>query len=446
MGTKLKIAVIGGGSSYTPELIEGFIKRYHDLPVDEIWLVDIPEGHDKLETIAKLSQRMVNRANLPITVHSTMNRKIALANAQFVITQMRVGMLDARIKDERIPLQHGMIGQETNGAGGLFKGLRTIPVLLDIAEEMGQLCPEAWLINFTNPAGMVTEALLRYSTHKKIVGVCNLPYHTTVSIAKLLGVPKEKVYIQFAGLNHLVHGLRVTVNGEDKTEHVLDLLSNPNIQMTMRNIAPLPWQPNFLKSMGVILCPYHRYYFKTKEILEEELLSLQSGTTRAEVVKRIETELFDLYKEENLAIKPPQLEKRGGAYYSDAACNLISSIFTDKGDIQTLNVRNNGAITSISADSAVEVNCVVTKNGPIPLAVGELPVHVNGLVQQIKAFEMVAAEAAVTGSYEKALLALCINPLVPSDELAKKVLDELLMAHKDYLPKFFQEQKEASHS
>ncbi|WP_163101481.1 6-phospho-beta-glucosidase [Peribacillus alkalitolerans] len=446
MTTNLKIAVIGGGSSYTPELIEGFIKRYKELPVEDIWLVDIHEGQEKLETIAKLSQRMVNHANLPITIHRTFNREEALKNAQFVITQMRVGMLDARIKDERIPLQHGMIGQETNGAGGLFKGLRTIPVLLEIAEEMEQLCPEAWLINFTNPAGMVTEALLRYSNHKKIVGVCNLPYHTTVSIAKLLGVPKEDVYIQFAGLNHLVHGLSVMVNGEDKTELVIELLSNPDIQLTMRNIAPLPWQPDFMKSMGVILCPYHRYYFKSKEILDEELLAFQSGTTRAEVVKRLEADLFELYKEENLAIKPPQLEKRGGAYYSDAACNLISSIYSDKGDIQTLNVRNNGAISSLSAHSAVEVNCVVTKNGPIPLAVGELPVQVNGLVQQIKSFEVVAAEAAVTGSYEKALLALCINPLVPSDELAKKVLDDLLNAHKEYLPRFFKGQKEASFS
>jgi 6-phospho-beta-glucosidase len=207
----------------------------------------------------------------------------------------------------------------------------------------------------------------------------------------------------------------------------------------MRNIAPIPWQPDFLEALGVILCPYHRYYYKTNEILAEELLAFQSGTTRAEVVKALEAELFELYKNPNLESKPPQLEKRGGAYYSDAACNLISSIHNDKGDIQTLNVKNNGAISSLPNESAVEVNCVVTKQGPVPLTVGELPVEVNGLVQQIKSFERVGAEAAVTGSYEKALVALSINPLVPSDELAKSVLDELLQAHREYLPAFFKE-------
>jgi 6-phospho-beta-glucosidase len=250
-------------------------------------------------------------------------------------------------------------------------------------------------------------------------------------------VEESRVNIDFAGLNHLVYGLRVYLDGEIVTEKVIDLLTSPENQLTMRNIAPLPWQPEFLKSIGVILCPYHRYYYKTKEILEEELAAFASGTTRAEVVKRLEDELFDLYKDPELAIKPPQLEKRGGAYYSDAACNLIASIYNDKHDIQTLNVQNNGAITGIPHESAVEVNCIVTKDGPKPLAVGELPAEINGLVQQIKSFERVAAEAAVTGSYEKALLAMTIHPLVPSDKIAKQVLDELLEAHKEYLPKFF---------
>lgn len=435
----MKVVTIGGGSSYTPELVEGFIKRYDELPIRELWLADVEEGKEKLEIVGALARRMVKKAGVDMEIHLTLDRQKALINADFVTTQLRVGQLDARIQDERIPLKYGMIGQETNGAGGLFKGLRTIPVLLKIAEEIHEVCPNAWLINFTNPAGMVTEALLRYGKHSKVVGVCNLPVHMRNSIAGLLQVEKEDVHIEFAGLNHLVYGLHVYAKGKEVTQEVIQRLSDPNSQVTMRNIAPIPWQPDFLEALGVILCPYHRYYYKTKEILAEELLAFQSGTTRAEVVKALEAELFELYKNPNLESKPPQLEKRGGAYYSDAACNLISSIYNDKGDIQTLNVKNNGAISLLPNESAVEVNCVVTKQGPVPLAVGELPVEVNGLVQQIKSFERVGAEAAVTGSYEKALVALSINPLVPSDELAKSVLDELLQAHRKYLPAFFKE-------
>ncbi|RDZ14763.1 6-phospho-beta-glucosidase [Priestia megaterium] len=435
----MKVVTIGGGSSYTPELVEGFIKRYDELPIRELWLVDVEEGKEKLEIVGALARRMVKKAGVDMEIHLTLDRQKALINADFITTQLRVGQLDARIQDERIPLKYGMIGQETNGAGGLFKGLRTIPVLLKIAEEIHEVCPNAWLINFTNPAGMVTEALLRYGKHSKVVGVCNLPVHMTNAIASLLQIEKEDVHIEFAGLNHLVYGLHVYAKGKEVTQEVIRRLSDPKSQVTMRNIAPIPWQSDFLEALGLILCPYHRYYYKTKEILAEELLAFQSGTTRAEVVKVLEAELFELYKNPNLEMKPPQLEKRGGAYYSDAACNLISSIHNDKGDIQTLNVKNNGAISSLPNESAVEVNCVVTKQGPVPLAVGELPVEVNGLVQQIKSFERVGAEAAITGSYEKALVALSINPLVPSDELAKSVLDELLQAHRKYLPAFFKE-------
>ncbi|EJQ13116.1 6-phospho-beta-glucosidase [Bacillus cereus] len=433
----IKIATIGGGSSYTPELIEGFIKRYDELPVREIWLVDIEEGREKLEIVGALARRMVEKAGVPMEIHLTLDRRQALQSADFVTTQMRVGLLDARVKDERIPLQLGLIGQETNGAGGLFKALRTIPVLLEIAEEMQELCPNAWLINFTNPAGMVTEALLRYSKHKKVIGVCNVPFNMHMSISKMLDVEMERVHIDFAGLNHMVFGTHVYVDDQEVTEKVLDMLGNPEIQMTMKNIAPLPWNPRFLKSLGVVPCPYHRYYYKTKNILEEELEAFKSGKTRAEIVKKLEEDLFDLYKDEKLDIKPPQLEKRGGAYYSDAACNVISSIYNDKKDIQVLNVQNKGSITEIDYDSAVEVSCIVTKNGPVPITMGKLPVQVQGLIQQIKSFERVGAEAAVTGSYDKALLALTINPLIPSDDLAEAVLQKLLKAHQEYLPLFF---------
>ena len=433
----IKIVTIGGGSSYTPELVEGFIKRYQELPVKELWLVDIEAGQEKLNIVGALAKRMVEKAGLPIEVHLTLDRRAALKDADFVTTQFRVGLLEARAKDERIPLKYGVIGQETNGPGGLFKGLRTIPVILDIVKDMEELCPDAWLVNFTNPAGMVTEAVLRYTNLKKVVGLCNVPIGIKMGIAKALDVDVERIEVQFAGLNHMVYGLDVYLDGVSIMDQVLDELGNPNSQWSMRNIEAKNWEPSFVKGLGVIPCPYHRYYYKTKDMLEEEQKAAQEKGTRAEVVQQVEHELFELYKDPDLSIKPPQLEKRGGAYYSDAACNLISSIYNDKHDIQPVNTVNRGAIASIPAESAVEVNCIITKDGPKPIATGDLPVAVRGLVQQIKSFERVAAEAAVTGNYETALVAMTINPLVPSDEIAKQILDEMLEAHREYLPQFF---------
>lgn len=432
----LKIATIGGGSSYTPELIEGLIKRYDELPVEELWLVDIPAGEEKLNIVGALAKRMVDKAGIPMKIHLTLDRREALRNADFVTTQLRVGLLDARIKDERIPLKYGVIGQETNGPGGLFKGLRTIPVILEIAREMEELCPEAWLINFTNPAGMVTEALLRYSNIKKVVGLCNVPIGMRMGLARILGVEAERIHIDFAGLNHMVYGLNVYLDGRKITSQVIDQLTDTQSNITMQNIVNLGWEPDFIRALGVLPCPYHRYYYQTSKMLAEEQEAARTVGTRAEVVKKLEAELFELYKDPNLNYKPPQLEKRGGAYYSEAACNLIHSIVNDKRDIQPVNVQNRGAITGIPYESAVEVNCIITGEGPIPITVGELPVAVNGLVQQIKSFERVAAEAAVTGEYRTALLAMTINPLVPSDSIAKAILDEMLIAHKDYLPQF----------
>ncbi len=432
----IKLVTIGGGSSYTPEFVEGIIKRYDELPVRELWLVDIEAGKEKLDIVGNLARRMVKKANLPMDVHLTLDREAALQNADFVTTQIRVGLLESRIKDERIPIKHGMIGQETNGAGGLFKALRTIPVLMDIAEDMQRLCPNAWLINFTNPAGMVTEAIIKHSNHKKVVGVCNVPINMKITIANLLNVPVEKVQIKFAGLNHMSYGIDVFVDGKSKLAKVIELLANPENQLSMNNIAPIPWEGEFIKALHMIPSPYHRYYYKTGEILSKEQKEFEQGKTRAEVVKELENKLFELYKDPNLNIKPPQLAERGGAYYSNVACDLISSIYNNKGDIQTLNVVNNGAISSLPNDTVVEVNCTVTNNGPIPLAVGRLPFSINGLIQQIKSFELTAIEAAITGSYEKALLALCINPLITDDEKAKVILDELLEAHKAYLPQF----------
>lgn len=432
----IKIAVIGGGSSYTPELIEGFIKRHQELPVKEIWLVDVEEGRHKLGIVGQLAQRMVEKAGVPIEIQLTLDRKTALKNADFVTTQFRVGLLDARAKDEKIPLKYGVLGQETNGPGGFFKALRTIPVIMEICREMEELCPDAWLINFTNPAGIITEAVLRYSNIKKVVGLCNVPIGMEMGAAQLLNVDHSRVRIDFAGLNHLVYGLDVYVDGVSVKDELLKKLTDKEKSITMKNIHAMGWEPEFLQALNVLPCPYHNYYYKTREMVEEEVKAASEGGTRAEVVKKLEEELFQLYQNPDLAEKPPQLEKRGGAYYSDAACRLIHSIYTDKRDIQPVNTRNNGAIAGLAADSAVEVSCLITKDGPKPIAVGELPIAVRGLVQSIKSFERVTIEAALTGDYDTALLALTINPLMGSDVIAKKILDEMLEAHRSYLPQF----------
>jgi len=433
----LKIATIGGGSSYTPELIEGFIKRYDELPVSEIWLVDIEEGQEKLNIVGNLAKRMIAKAGLPIDIHLTLDRAAALKDADFVTTQFRVGLLDARAKDERIPLKYGVLGQETNGPGGLFKGLRTIPVILDICKDMEELCPDAWLINFTNPAGMVTEAVLRYANIDKVVGLCNVPIGMEMAVAELLEVDHSRIRIDFAGLNHMVYGLDVYLDGVSVKDQVIKMVTALDDNSFVKNIHGFGWEPEFLKAINVIPCPYHNYYYKSREMFEKVKQEAEAEGTRAEVVQKLEKELFELYKDPNLDIKPPQLEKRGGAYYSDAAVRLISSIYNDKRDIQPVNTRNNGAIASIPDESAVEISCVITKDGPKPIAVGDLPVPVRGLVQQIKSFERVAVEAAVTGDRNLAVLALTINPLVASDTLAKQIVDDMLEAHKKYLPQFF---------
>lgn len=430
----LKIVTIGGGSSYTPELVEGFIKRHKELPVKELWLVDIEEGKHKLEIVGKLAKRMVKKAGVDMEVNLTLDRREALKDADFVTTQLRVGLLDARIKDERIPLSHGVIGQETNGAGGLFKALRTVPVVLDIIKDIEELCPNAWLVNFTNPTGVISEAVFKYTNFRRYIGLCNVPIGVKNGMADILEVEKDRVEMDFAGLNHMVYALNVRLDGKDITKEAIEKFVTSSL--TMQNIKDIPLNADFVRALGVIPCPYHKYYYKHKEMLEEELEGFKDGKTRGETVKALEDDLFELYKDENLAVKPPQLEKRGGAYYSDAACNLINSIYNDKKDIQVVNTLNNGAIRDFREDSAAEMSCVITKEGPKPLSVGYLPVAVSGLVTEIKAFEILAAKAAVEGDYNAALQALCINPLIPSDDLAKTILDEMMEAHKEYLPQF----------
>lgn len=432
----IKVVTIGGGSSYTPELVEGFIKRYDELPVKELWLVDIEDGKEKLEIVGNLAKRMVKKAGIDMKVYLTLDRREALKDADFVTTQFRVGLLDAREKDELIPLKYGVIGQETNGPGGMFKALRTIPVIFDIIKDCEELCPNAWIVSFTNPSGINAEAVFRHTGWKKFIGLCNGPVNMIKEIEKILEVNPEELDVKIAGLNHMIFAVDVNVNGVNKNKELMDRLINMGSNESLKNIVDIPWSADFMKGFGYIGIGYLRYYLQKQQMLEHCQEDAAKGQCRAQVVKKVEKELFEKYKDESLDVKPKELEQRGGAYYSDAACNLISSLYNNKGDIQVVDTLNNGAISNLPDDVVVEVSCKITSDGPIPVKVGELPLQCLGLVQQLKAFEILTTNVALSGNYNDALVAMSINPLVQSEITAKKILDEMLEAHKKYLPQF----------
>lgn len=429
----LKIAVIGGGSSYTPELVEGLINGYEEMPIAEIWLVDIEAGKRKLDIVGNLAKRMVHKAGLPIQVHLTLNRREAIKDADFVSTQMRVGMLEARKLDEHIPIQHGVIGQETTGPGGMFKALRTIPVILDICRDIEELAPHAWMLNFTNPAGMITEAVQKYS-HVKTIGLCNSPINFKKSLASAYNVPEEKVLPEFVGINHLHWVTSALVNGK---EVLPELLAGEGGEYTASNVPTFGWDPEFLQSLAAVPTYYLKYFYMQNEMFAEMQESLQQNGTRADIVSQVEKELFELYEDETLEEKPKQLEQRGGAYYSESAVRLMQSLYLGRNDIQTLNVANGGIYNFLPEDASIEVNCVVTSGGPIPLVPKHVPPHIKGLLHAVKTYEGLAIEAAVTGDRARALQALVHHPLVPSVSTAKILLNEMLEAHRHYLPNFF---------
>lgn len=431
----VKIVTIGGGSSYTPELMEGFIKRYDDLPIAEIWLVDIEAGREKLEIVGAMAQRMWDASPYDVKIYLTLNRREALVDADFVTTQFRVGLLDARIKDERIPGFYGMLGQETNGAGGMFKALRTVPIILDIVEDMKELCPNAWLINFANPSGMVTEAVVRYGKWEKVMGLCNVPVMAMMVEPALLGCTPDELIYKFVGLNHF-HWHKVSdLTGKDRTMDLIKQLESEENDLP-KNIYDLPFFSEQLSQMKMIPCGYHRYYYRQEEMLAHSLEDYATVGTRAQQVKKTEAELFELYKNPELNYKPEQLQQRGGAYYSDAACETIASIYANKETQIVVSTKNNGACPDLPADCVVEVTAYIGAAGARNVAFGSLPTAERGWLQVMKAMELLTIEAAVTGDYGTLLQAFTINPLITSGQTAKRVMDELLVAHAAHLPQF----------
>lgn len=432
----LKIVVIGGGSSYTPELIEGLLNRYHEMPVASLWLVDIEEGKEKVEIIAGLARRMIAKAGLTIEVVATLDRESALRDADFVCSQFRAGCLDARISDERISLKYGLIGQETNGLGGFANACRTIPIALEIAADMERLCPDAWLLNFTNPSGMVTEAILRHS-RIKAVGLCNVPVIMQKGITTLLQCADEKeVVIQVAGLNHFIFVRQILHKGKEWLPEVIAEINAGRDPLVPRNIPPFRWPSHLLQGLGMIPCAYLRYYYMKDDLLRQELAEAGGEGTRGEVVKQLKKILFDQYRDPHLAVKPKALEGRGGQYYSEAACELMNAIYNDKRIIMHVNTRNNGAINGLPDDCAVEVSSLITASGPLPLNVAPFPEDTLRLLQLMKSFERLTIEAALTGNRHTAWRALMLNPLIVSGEKLERALDEVIAENRQWLPAF----------
>lgn len=433
----MKLVVIGGGSSYTPELVEGVISHQDTLPVTEVVLVDIEAGLKKLQINTEFARRMVGKAGAAIEVKGSTNRREALEGADFIITQIRVGGLDARSRDERIPLKHGMIGQETTGIGGCFKALRTIPVLLDICKDIEELCPQAWLINFTNPSGIVTEAVLKY-TRVKCIGLCNCSINMQHDAAGRLGVDVQQLDCRFIGLNHLSVMNHAYQDGTDRIQEILHVCNEESV---VKNIEKDEEMDRVAQDLGCMLSPYMQFYYMEKRMLEEEMeQAVGLEGTRADQVRKVEEELFRKYSDPKLKEKPEELARRGGARYSEAAINLIDSIYNDRRDVQIVDVTNHGRILQMPYDSVIETNCVIGRDGAVPLEDNDVPASVLGLMLQVKSYEVLTIEAAVTGDRNKAFLAFLNHPLVHDAKEAREALIEMLEANREYLPNFFKEQ------
>ena len=421
----IKVAVIGGGSTYTPELFEGFLSHAERLPVGELVLHDINE--ERLDVVGGLARRIMARREWPGKLVLTSDRRAAIDSAAFVIVQLRVGGQDARLLDETLPLEFGCIGQETTGPGGFAKALRTVPVVLDIAEETARIgAAEAWLVDFTNPVGIVTQALL--DDGHRAIGLCNVAIHFQRRFAARLGVRPEQVALEHVGLNHLTWERAVRVDGRDVLPDLIESAAD-EIGAEIESPGAL------IRLLGAIPSSYLQYFYFTDTILARQLSGAK--LSRAAEVMAIEKTLLEMYSDPALTEKPKLLEKRGGAYYSEAAAQLIASLHAGTGDEQVVDVRNDGALPGLPDDAVVEVPARIGADGASVRAFEPLAPELLGLVQQVKAYERLAVEAAVHGDRKAALKALLANPLVARYNVATALLDALLEANRKHLPRFF---------
>ena len=427
----MKVTIIGGGSSYTPELINGFLERFAQFPLQELWLHDI--SAERLDIVGGFAQRMVAAKNAPFTVHLTQDRRKAIAGASYVITQLRVGGMEARREDEYLGRRHGLVGQETTGVGGMCKALRTIPVILAIAQDMRELAPDALLVNFTNPAGLVTEAVTRHVPEITAVGVCNVPYNARMSILEGLekrgiSAAPEQTELNTLGLNHLSWHRGFTVDGKDVWPQVM-----AQYLADLRAADEPEWEPELIDSLQMIPNYYLQYFYHTAhKIAEQEAWP----PSRAEEVILIEAKLLKQYAELDRTEPPEGLMERGGAYYSTVATQLLNAHYNDLGETHVVNVAHNGAVTGWPSDWVLEIPCRIDRDGVHPLEAEPLPSAVFGLLSEVKMYELLTVKAAVYGDRKAAYQALLAHPLGPSADKIDAVLNDMLTTHKAYLPQF----------
>ncbi len=418
----MKVVVVGGGSTYTPELIEGFASRSHGFGVDDLVLLDVDA--ERLAVVGGLAGRMLNRVGWGGRLVTTTQRDGALEGADFVLLQIRVGGQATRLIDETLPLRFGAIGQETTGPGGFAKALRTVPVVLEIAEACDRLAaPGAWIVDFTNPVGIVTQALL--DGGHRAIGLCNVAIGLQRWLAARLGVAADRVSLEHSGLNHLSWERAVWLDGVDVLPELIAF-----------DAAGLAAQVDSVEERVRTLTSIPSYYLHYYDDTPGTLDAQRSGTSRAENVMAIEHDLLERYRDPNLTEKPKQLEERGGAFYSEAAVQLIASLHAGTGDVQVVDVRNGGALPGIADDEVVEVPARITRDGAVPLSQGPLHPEMLDLISRVKVYERLTIRAALSGDRAIALEALTANPLVPAG-VAAPLLDALLEANRALLPRFF---------
>ena len=428
----MKITVIGGGSTYTPELVQGFLKLYPNLPLTELWLMDI--DYDRLQIVGGFAQRIVQTAGAPFNVILSSDQRQAISSADYVITQLRVGQMQARRNDEYLGMRHGLIGQETTGVGGMAKALRTIPVILNIAKDIQETAPDALLLNFTNPAGLVTEALTRYAPEVHSVGVCNVGITAKMMILDKLAtmgqmISPERAELDTLGLNHLTWHRGFRVDGKDLWDKIF-----PAYLEELRTADEPEWAPALLEMLGMIPNYYLQYYYNTQHKLDEQT---KWPPSRAEEVIEIEKDLLTQFAEPTLTSPPEDLMKRGGAWYSTLATHVIHSHYADLGQVHVVNIPHHGAIAGWPGDWVLEMPAKIDRNGVHPLKTAPLPTAQAGLVAAVKSYELLTVEAAVHGDRRSAYLALLAHPLGPQSEYIQDVLDDMLETNRPYLPQFF---------
>jgi 6-phospho-beta-glucosidase len=419
----MKIAVIGGGSTYTPELIEGFARRADVLAVDELVLHDI--APERLDVVGGLARRILAKQGFGGRRVPTNSFDDPFNGAAAVLIQLRVGGQRARLVDETLPGKFGLLGQETTGPGGFAKALRTVPVVLGIADVVAKRAqPEAWIVDFTNPVGIVTRALL--DAGHRALGLCNVAIGFQRRLAGQFGVGPDRVRLDHAGLNHLSWIRQVLVDGVDRLP---ELLHSERID-ELASTVDLP--PELLRTLGAIPSYYLHYFYCTDRAVQAQA----TGPQRAEAVLEIENTLLDMYADPALDHKPELLEQRGGAYYSEAAAALVTSLLTGDGAHHYVDVRNNGTIAGLPDEAVVEVPATVDLSGAHPVPVAPLAPEYLGLVQAVTAYEVLTIQAARTGDRTVALRALLANPLVRQWEIAVPLLDAIIEANRPYLPQF----------